>query len=263
MWKLVLALALLGACKDKSAPAKKTEPARAERERERPVPRPELETPSVTGPGLVPTGALGPKITFSKTEIAVDGEAIGPVRPDGWIDADRVQALIRVLETKANSDAPVAITFDATVPYRRVGQLLDTLKRAGFRNLALLAGGGGKMIPIELPDSSEINGVGLRPVVTLERRQIKLWSASGQEGTRARPKLSFAVESNNFAPLTRALAEIVKRRWPDGGRETADRTIIIQPDGNQPAQVLLQLLAAVRADGATELFPDIFLAGGE
>jgi len=262
MQKLVLALALLGACKDKSAPAKKTEPARTERERARPGPRPELETPSVTGPGLVPTGALGPKITFSKTAIAIDGETIGPVRPDGWIDADRVQAMIRLLETKANSDAPVAITFDATVPYRRIGQLLDTLKRAGFRNLALLAGSGGQMIPIELPDSSEINGVGLRPVVTLERKQIKLWSASGKEGTKARPKVTFSVDTAGFAPVTRALAEIVKRRWPDGTRAAEDRVIIIAPDGNQPAQVVLELLAAVRIRGSTELFPAIFLAGG-
>ena len=39
-------------------------------------------------------------------------------------------------------------------------------------------------------------------------------------------------------------------------------TIIIQPDGNELAQALLNVLAAVRADGSLELFPNIFLAGG-
>jgi hypothetical protein len=261
MRTLVMALALLVGCKDKQAPAKRDEPA-AQAERTRPTARPELEMPEVTGPGLVPATGLGPKITFSKTEIKVDGESIAPVRKDGWIDPTRAQALTRVLEAKANSDAPVAITLDATVPYRRVGQLLDTLKRAGFRNLALLTGNGGQMIPIELPDSAEINGAGLRPVVTLDRAQVRLWSASGQEGTRARPKLTFAVDAGNFAPLTRALAEIVQRRWPDHQRGADDRTIIIQAGGNEPAQVVLQLLAAVRADGSLELFPNIFLAGG-
>lgn len=261
----VIAIALCagagcGSCKDKQAPAKQEQPT-AERERQRPPERPELETTDITGPGLVPATGLGPKVTFSKTEIAVDGESVAQVRQDGWIDPTRVQALVRLLESKANSDAPVAITLDATVPYRRVGQLFDTLKRAGFRNLALLTGGG-NMIPIELPDSSELTGAGVRPVVTLDRKQVRLWSASGLEGTRAQPKLSFAVDSGSFAPLTRALAEIVQRRWPDGKRTDADKTIIIQPDGNQPAQVLLQLLAAVRADGSLELFPNIFLAGG-
>jgi biopolymer transport protein ExbD len=251
-----------GACKDKQAPANRDEPA-PESVRQRPGPRPDLETPAVTGPGLVPATGLGPKITFSKTEIKIDDETIAPIRQDGWIDPTRVQALIRVLEGKATSDAPVAITLDASVPYRRVGQLLDTLKRAGFRNLALLTGNGGQMIPIELPDAAEINGAGLRPVVTLERNQVKLWSASGHEGTRARPKLSFALgDRASFEPLTRALAEIVQRRWPDHKRGDEDRAIIIQPDGNQPAQTLLSLLAAVRVDGSLELFPNIFLAGG-
>ncbi|HEY5926134.1 MAG TPA: hypothetical protein VIV11_30825 [Kofleriaceae bacterium] len=251
-----------GACKDKQAPAKQQEPTVQHEERPRPPDRPSLELTDVTGPGLVPAVGLGPKVTFSKTEIKVDDQTIANVGPDGWIDASRAQALTRVLEGKANSDAPVAIVLDATIPYHRVGQLLDTLKRAGFRNLGLLTGGGSQMIPIELPDSQEIQGAGLRPVVSLERTQVSLWSASGQEGTKARPKLTFALAQGNFAPLTRALAEIVQRRWPDGKRSDADKTIIIQAEGSQPAQKLMQLLAAVRADGGLELFPNIFLAGG-
>jgi hypothetical protein len=259
-FSLALALTACSACKDKPAPAKQEPAAKAERPHA--AQRPALETTDIKGPGLVKATGLGPHVTFSKTEITIDNESVATVGTDGWIDASRAEALIHVLEGKANSDAPVAITLDAMVPYRRVGQLLDLLKRAGFRNLALLAGNE-QMIPIELPDSAEINGAGLRPVVSLDRSQVRLWSASGQEGTRARPKLSMGLGAQrDFAPLTRALAEIVKRRWPDGTRAAQDRTIIIVPDGNQPAQVLLELLAAVRSDGSTELFPNIFLAGG-
>jgi biopolymer transport protein ExbD len=264
MKTLVIALLVAGGCggcKEKQAPAKQEAPA--ERDRQQPGPRPELETPSVTGPGLVPAAGLGPKITFSKTDIKLDGESIAPLARDGFIEPTRVQALTRLLESKATSDAPVAITLDANVPYRNVGRLLDTLKRAGFRNLALLTGNGSQMIPIELPDSDEINGAGLRPVVTLDGTDVKRWSASGQEGTRAKPKLSTTIAPGaSFAPLTRALADIVQKRWPLHERGDADRTIIIQVDGSVPAERVLQVLAAVRADGALELFPNIFLAGG-
>jgi biopolymer transport protein ExbD len=257
MKPIVIALVLLCACKDKPAPEKREAP---KPERSKPGARPELT--DVTGPGLVPATGLGPKITFTTTEIQLDGETIAPVRQDGWIEPTREQALIALLEAKANSDAPVAVTLAATVPYRRVGQLLDMLKRAGFRNLALLANSGGQMIPIELADAAEINGVGLRPVVTLRHQQLILWSATGQEGTRAKPKLTLAITDDNFERLTRALADIVQKRWPDHKRDDADRTIIIQADGNQPAQVVLKALAAVRIDGSLELFPNIFLAGG-
>jgi hypothetical protein len=36
----------------------------------------------------------------------------------------------------------------------------------------------------------------------------------------------------------------------------------LQVAGDKPAQVLLQLAAAVRADGSLVLFPGIYLAGG-
>ena len=184
MKPVAIALAVLAcvcpacsACKDKQPAAKQDTPP-PQRERPRPAQRPSLETTEVTGPGLVAAVGVGPTVTFSKTEIKVDDESIAKVAPDGWIDASRAEALTRTLEAKATGDAPIGIVLNATVPYRRVGQLLDTLKRAGFRKLALLAGGG-MMIPIEMPDSAELNRkVGLRPVVTLGREQAKLWSAS-------------------------------------------------------------------------------------
>lgn len=261
----VIGLAVVAglACRDKQ-PARRDEPASAPRPTTPRAPEaPRLETPTVTGPGLVPARELGPKLTVGRTAIELDGQAVVAIGPDGLIDPARVQVLVRQLEKKATTDAPIAIAFDAALPYRRVGQLLDALRQAGLRNLALLTGTGAEMIPIELPDSAEFNAAGLRPVVTLERTRLALWSASGQEGTKRQPKLVLSAgDDPSFARVTRALAEIVERRWPDGKRAPDDRTIIVQLDGDQPAQVLLQLLAAVRADGSRELFPNIFLAGG-
>ena len=264
--KIAMALAVMAcvACKDKTekkpAPPPQGTPQGAAA---RPAERPTLEVTDVKGAGVLPAVGLGPKVTMTKTALEIDGETVVTFGPDGLIDKTRLEAMTRILENKATSDAPVAITLDATTSYRRVGQLVDTLRRAGFRNLALLTGTGATMIPIELPDSTEVNRGGLRPVVTLHHKRLTLWSASGEEGTKTAPKLALSLgDTPSFEPVTRALAEIVQKRWPDGRRAEEDRTIIIQLDGNQPAQTLLQLLASVRAHGSLELFPNIFLAGG-
>ncbi len=256
---VAIVVVVSAACKDK--PAHREQPT-AQREPQRAPAAPQLETPEIEGPGLVPAVGVGPTITVGKTEITLGDQRVMTIGPEGTLDPARLVALTRLLETKATTDAPVGIALDAAVPYRRLGRLLDALRRGGFRNLALLAGGG-QMIPIQLPDSAEVNGAGLRPVVTLQRERLTLWSASGEEGTKSQPRLSLEVGADpSFAPVTRALAAIVARRWPDGKRADIDRTIIIQLDGDQPARVLLELLAAVRADGSRELFPNIFLAGG-
>ena len=258
---MVLAVVACVACKDKQ-PAKQA-PAQGQRDPQAATKPPSLETPAVNGPGLVRATGLGPKVTLTKTALEVDGQSVALLDGTAPLDRQRLEAMTRLLESKATSDAPVALTLDATVSYARVGQLLDTLKRAGLRNVALLTGGGTHMIPIELPDSTESNAPGLRLVISFEQTQLRVWSVSGQEGTRRQPKLSMVVpDGASFAPLTRALAEIVERRWPDGNRPAEDRAVIVQLDGNQPAQTMLNLLAAVRADGTRELFPNIVLAGG-
>jgi biopolymer transport protein ExbD len=259
----VMALLLLAcaACKDKQA--KKDEPGGKPADPSGPVSRPTLETPSVSGPGLVPATGLGPKITFTKAELKVDEENVATIGPDGLIDKTRWDVLTRLLEAKATSDAPIALTLDATIEYGRVSKLLDMLRRGGFRRLGLLTGTGAQMIPLELPDSAEVNAKGLRPVVTFDRKYVRVWSASGEEGTQKKPKLSYEVGTTpDFKPVTRALAEIVQRRFPGGKRSPEDLTIVVQLDPSVPAETMLQLLAAVRADGSLALFPNIFLAGG-
>src|SRR5688572_472261 len=149
---IVLAMVAQSACTCRSKAAKQEESAPQQTqaaERTEPAP-PSLETATVTGPGLVPAAGLGPKITFTKTELKLDEENIATVGPDGVIDKTRLDHMTRLLESKANSDAPVAITLDMTIEYHRVSKLFDVLRKAGFRNLALLTGTGSHMIPIEL-----------------------------------------------------------------------------------------------------------------
>jgi biopolymer transport protein ExbD len=217
----------------------------------------------VTGAGVVPATQLGPKLVIAKDAISLDGTRLVAIKENGEIDRTQLEALMSQLETRATSDAPIALTLDASLPYRRVALVLDALKRGGFRNLALLTGSGASMIPIELRDTEEANGAGMRPVVTVRKNHVLVWSVSGEEGTRAAPKLAYDASSfGDFAPVTHVLADIVQRHWSNGPREEADKTIILQLDGDMTAQDLLQLAAAVRADGSLMLFPGIYLAGG-
>lgn len=258
---VVAVIACLG-CKDKKPAQKQAEPSTPPRQTQKPPPRPALETPDVTGPGLVQVTKIGPKITYAKDSIQVDGQTVITIGKDGLVDAQRMATLTRVLEDKARSDDPIGIALDATIPYVHVASLLGKLKLAGFRNLALLAGPT-TMIPIELLDTEEANAGNVRPVVTVQHGRVVLWSVTGAEGTRRKPKLDIPLDgARNLQPLTRALGEIVQRRWPDGKRQNVDRTIMIQVDRREPAEVLLRVLAAVRSDGALELFPNVFLTGG-
>jgi hypothetical protein len=112
------------------------------------------------------------------------------------------------------------------------------------------------MIPLDLLDPEEANKGGLRPVVTIKRGQLTLWAGSTKELTQD------LTASPSLQPLTRALADVVQRRWPDGKRADEDKVIFVQLDGGTTADVMLATLAAVRADGTLLLFPSIFLSGG-
>ena len=264
IWAAVLCLvAGCGSCKD-SAPAKQAPASSSETEseaRQSPAPpRPSLEPAEVSGVGVVPATQLGPKIVMSKDAISVDGQQVIAISEDGVIDRTRLEGMTQQLEQKATSDAPIGLTLDSTLPYRRVAILLDALKKGGFRNIALLTGSGASMIPIELKDTEEANREGLRMVVTLKQNYVSLWSTTGEEGTRKQPKVAYELTSSpDFKPITRALADVVQRRWPNGGRGDAEKTILLQIGGDKPAQLLLQLAAAVRADGSLVLFPGIYL----
>lgn len=255
---LVLCTSLL-ACKDKPA-SKKVDDKPQTQTVTRPRP---LDTAEIEGAGVVPAVGLGPKIVINKQELTLDGEPILTVAGDAPFVRRDLDALTQRLEMKVKGDEPIALMIDSTMPFYRFAVIFDALRKAGFRRLALLTGTGAKMIPLDLLDTAEANKGGLRPIVTIKRGQLTLWSGSGEEGTRTEPKLSYDLTTSpSFKPLTRALAEIVQRRWPDGKRPDEDRVIFIQLDGGTTADVMLATLAAVRADGTLVLFPSIFLSGG-
>lgn len=257
---MVLAVLVCAGCKDKKPEHKPSDTKRGEHGKA-PGERPTLESPDVEGPGLIPVTRLSGKLTYAKDEIRVNDEPVISIGADGLIDPDRFNSLMRILEDKVRSDDPLGIALDASIPYHRLGVLISRLKRGGFRNLALLAGNGSTMIPLELPETRLASAGGVRPVVTLQSERLILWSLSGEEGNKGKPKFSMSVTGGaSLSPLTSALAEIVQRRWSDGKRPPADRTIVVQLGAHESAQQLLRLLAAVRSSGSLELFPNIFLA---
>lgn len=248
---LLAALALL-ACKDKPA----SKPVEQKQVQPSTAPRPTLESADVEGAGAIPVANLGPKVVINKQEITIDGEPVLSIAGDAPIDRRALDTLTHRLEGKVKGDEPVALMIDAAMPFYRFASVFDALHKAGFRKLALLTGNGAKMIPLDTLDSAEANRGGLRPTVTIKHGRLTLWLGSQQ-------KLAYDLTASpSFQPLTRALADIVQTRWPDGHRTDEDRVIIIQVDGGTTAQVLLGAMAAVRVDGTLTLFPSIFLAGG-
>lgn len=220
---------------------------------------PSLDRPLATAPSLVKVTKLSATVFYSLTDLQFGGSSLGRLR-DGVIDHERVDHLLRLLEVPGASGDPIGVSLDPTLPYLRVSELLFNLKTAGYRNVALLTPGS-MPIPLEMIDSDQVSADGLRPVITLSGGRLMLWSASGEEGTQSAPKLSIP-SAGSYDALTKALSEIVQRRWPDGMRPPVDRTIVVQVGSRETALTLMHLLATVRSDGNLELFPTIFLAGG-
>lgn len=256
---LSLAVCAAVGCKEpeqkQQPPASKGEAAkRAQAE------QPSLERPQAVGRGVVEVKKVSATITYSSTELKVDDTQLGVRLQNGMIPPPVLEQLMARLETAGASGDPIGVAVDPTLHNQRVFELLQALKQAGYRNVALIAGKGFIAIPLELVDADQL-GNGIHPVVTVTGGRVILWSQSGAEGTSQNPKLVFGAGAS-MEPLTKALAEIVKRRWPDGMRPDEDRVITIQMSGREKAATLLQITAAVRAEGSTELFPTIYLAAG-
>jgi len=222
--------------------------------------QPSLERQESIGRAVVEVKKVSATITYTSTELKVDETQLGVRLQNGMIPPEVLDQLTARLEAAGASGDPIGVAVDPTLPNQRVFELLHSLKQAGYRNIALLAGKGFIAVPLELVDADQL-GKGIHPVVTVTGGRVILWSQSGAEGTAESPKLVFGAGAS-LEPLTKALAEIVKRRWPDGMRPDEDRVITIQMSGREKAATLLQITAAVRSEGSTELFPTIYLAAG-
>jgi hypothetical protein len=257
---LALAVALLG-CKDKpkQKPSSETT-AESTTGAAGTSARPRLDPPKVAGPGTVTITNLAATIYYGEKVLELDDFSFGKIR-DGAIPRDMLEKLARRLERAGASGDPIGIALEPQLRYLRVAELLQSLKSAGYRNVALLAGGA-KAIPLELLDADQIGATGVRPVVTVRGGSVMLWSMSGEEGTQDKPKAKLTA-GGTFAELTSALSDIVNKRWANGRPRTSDdKSIIVQVGNLETADTLLNVLAAVRGDSTLELFPNIYLAGG-
>jgi hypothetical protein len=213
--------------------------------------------PEVAGPGVQPAPTSGPRITIGKREVLLDDHMMVPV-VDGALDSsvivrDGVVSEIVAYVTPLPSPQPRAIVrIERTLPCKLIHQVLHSAAAAGLHDFGLAATQQGKhvIVPISLPrdpanaplpELRDPPALGMALVVTRDR--VKLWSASGLEGTERAPKLDRPLDGN-FAELTKTLEDIVARRFAK--RRLADDTVIdVAIDEGQSAQVLLDSLAAV------------------
>jgi len=232
---------------------------------------------STVARGLEPFDEGPPVIVATKTGIVIEGKtiaaiangAVDPAEKEGGslgIKIVRVSNFMKALadlSTKRGKPiSGVLLVLDPQTPYRLAVEIVFSIKQAGIRNFALVAktsAGLGK-VAITLPDKQTKPDKAVKPVVSITKDQILLWSISGLEGTLKTPKLTLA--RGDADKLTPALTDIVKRRFK-GKRDAADRQVMVQADGAVPIQWVISAIVAVRtaADGS-ELFPDVLLSSG-
>jgi hypothetical protein len=251
---MAVAMVLLAGCKDK--PAKQVVPDKTGSASV--LPKLTLNAPNVTGPGVEPKSRHAATIYYSLHQLGVDNDRPADIGTDGLVEPKVMENVVRTLEQRVKSDDPVAISLDGSLRFVRVATFLGKLKRAGFKNIVLLTRERGQ-IPLTLPDPSEL-GDGLRPYVNVASNIISLYSLSGEEGTAVAPKLSIPVSAGT-TKLTEALSEIVQRRWPSGTRTAAELTITLQLERTESAEMMMRMIAAVRANRSRPLFPHVFLTG--
>lgn len=212
--------------------------------------------------GFEPVKKLAARINYGTDAVTLDGVPVFEVAADGVITREQFASLVdRLGPTAKGNPHPVGLVLNGALTYGQADAMIAALKHNGFLELALMSGSGMAMVPLDLADTNQLSS-GLRPVVVVDGTgKLELFSLSQQEGTKVKPKLSLDLGTRtSLDELTAALSEIVRRRWPSGPRPLEDRVIVIVMDPTLVVDRLLSVLAAVRSDGKTELFPVIFFA---
>lgn len=226
---------------------------------------PGIELPEVSSTGFDRADQLVADIAVSPTALTIRGRELVALK-DGRLSAHDVEGgavgvVIPKLRDEAKSFAGkrVVLRIDRTVPFQTMAQVISSLARAGTNQLMLLARSGASQVgaPITLPATNQVGAdEGLRLAVSVSSTELELWSMSGREGTLAEPKLAMKANPGiDLAQLGAALAEI-RARSGNGD----ERSITILSDPTVPAQMILEVIGAVRAtpEGAT-LYPDVVL----
>jgi len=125
-------------------------------------------------------------------------------------------------------------------------------------------GGPPKQLPVKTRDDPRCAVRGpsvadpVKLAVSLTKGNLSVWSLSGLEGSRSKPKLKVAAGTAGLAAVRKALAEIVRRRYPGDAKRS--KKVILMIDSSQNMQAVMDLVAAVSGPAAQPLFPDVGFA---
>jgi hypothetical protein len=238
----------------------------AEQKSQPPLPPPSqpdtaVGLPEVAGPGVQVAPTSGPRITIAKTGVLLGDHLLVPVVA-GALDASvivrdgvasEIQAYVVPL---AHHDERATVAIERTLPCKLIDTVLHSASAGGLHEFGLAATQQGKhvIVPLTVGDQP-VNERSLGMTLVVTRDRVKLWSASGLEGSESAPKLDRPLDGN-FMELTKSLDDILARRFTKQ-RLADDKVIRVRVDEQQSAQVLLDSLAAVGKQ-----FPDIQLEIG-
>ncbi|HEY5947151.1 MAG TPA: hypothetical protein VIV40_16725, partial [Kofleriaceae bacterium] len=208
-----------------------------------------------TQPGLV--------IEISKSAgVTIDHRVVSALPQAGDIAA--LHAVTAQVHALPNRGARAIVAIDASLTFDVAFPVLEAVAAGGMTSigLAALEQGVPVMVPLRIsPDPrNEPHAEVRRPpplglVLHVAAHELALWSTSGLEGTREKPRYKHPLDGN-FAELTNVVADIAKRRFANQ-RHLDDNAIIVIVDPEQTAQVVLDTLAAVAVQ-----FPDVQLRLG-
>jgi len=241
--------------------------AEASQVTERPV-----EVPVVAGTGYDALDVNRLSLVATRHSLVLDGQPIVALDHGHVASVDKAgdlvitrleQLLVKRLATP-RVKPELTMFLDRATPYRSLIEIVYTARQAGVREfyLATQTRDGAVAAPLAMPTPAQLQASpGL--MVSVLKSEVLVWSRSGDEGTLAQPKATISLHRPTaIVELTTALTEIASRRWPGERRSAASRMIALQADPSVSAQVIANVIGAVRAtvDGK-DLFPDVALSG--
>ena len=241
---------------------------------------PGIELPEIASTGFDRADRAMPQISASPTALTVKGRHVVALSDGNVAAADLYGGALGMIIPKLReltSDfgaAGVVLQLDRRTPFTTLLQIMSTLQAGRLIAVSILARSGAHTMsaPIALPPNGQASAwvrhtvppdgapsSHVQPAIALSRSELRLFSISGTAGTLAKPALVMKTNPGiDLVQLGRMLAEL-RTQHPD----PADQTMIVVADGTLPIQVVLEVIAAVRATPEGKaLYPDIVLSSG-
>lgn len=240
---------------------------------------PGIELPEVASTGFDRADRAVAQIAASPTALTVKGKPVIALS-DGKVDAaDLTGGALGMIIPKLRehtSDFPTAgvvLQLDRRTPFTTLMQIMSTLQASKLLAVSILARTGANTVTAPIAVPANPAGAWVRhtvppdgkpaphvqPAIALSSSELKLFSISGTAGTLAKPALVMKTNPGiNLVELGRKLTELrTKYPYPD------DQTMVVVADGTLPIQVVLEVIATVRATPEGKpLYPDIVLSSG-